>query len=111
MASEKSDWEPVPIGLEPIFRLSCPVEKAHVVGDSGEGMRKIVPITQGGRIESNQVPAFDGAIGMPGGSDYFRTDRFGKTRLDARYFFKLKSGRKSPSLLLSHLASFSPLSL
>ncbi|TKY89418.1 hypothetical protein EX895_001949 [Sporisorium graminicola] len=86
------DWQPVPISLDPIFRLSCPVEKAHVVGDSGEGLRKIVPISAGGTMTSTTVRAFDGAVGMPGGSDYFRTDRFGKTRLDARYFFQLKSG-------------------
>lgn len=89
-----NDWQPVPISLEPIFHLSCPVEKAHVVGDSGEGLRKIVPIPAGGTITSTTVPAFDGAVGMPGGSDYFRIDQFGKTRLDARYFFQLKSGRK-----------------
>ncbi|SPO21519.1 uncharacterized protein UTRI_01006_B [Ustilago trichophora] len=93
MTAKNPDWQPVPIKLEPIFRLSCPVEKPHVVGDSGEGLRKIVPITSGGTITSTQIPAFDGAVGMPGGSDYFRTDRFGKTRLDARYFFQLKSGR------------------
>ncbi len=92
--SNNPDWQPVPITLEPIFRLSCPVEVAHPVGDSGEGLRKIVPITAGGRMTSDTIPAFDGAEGMPGGSDYFRIDQFGKTRLDARYFFKLKSGRK-----------------
>ncbi|EST06074.1 hypothetical protein PSEUBRA_003932 [Kalmanozyma brasiliensis GHG001] len=92
MAGENPDWQPVPISLRPIFRLSCPVETAHVVGDSGEGLRKIVPIPAGGVMTSDTIPAFDGATGMPGGSDYFRTDRFGKTRLDARYFFQLKSG-------------------
>lgn len=95
MSEQHTEWDPVPIKLEPIFRLTCTVETPHVVGDSGEGLRKIVPITAGGTIESIEVPAFDGAVGMPGGSDYFRTDRFGKTRLDARYFFQLKSGRKS----------------
>lgn len=68
-SSSTPDWQPVPISLEPIFHLECPVEKAHVVGDSGEGMRKIVPIPAGGRITSTTVPAFDGAVGMPGGSD------------------------------------------
>lgn len=93
------EWTPPTPRLEPIFRLSCPVEKPHVVGDSGEGLRKIVPITAGGTITSTTVPALDEAVGMPGGSDYFRIDQFGKTRLDARYFFRLKSGRKSsPSI-------------
>lgn len=91
MSPRSSDWQPVPPTLRPIFRLSCPVEPPHVIGDSGEGLRKIVPITPGGSITSD-IPAFDGATGMPGGSDYFRTDRFGRTRLDARYFFRLKSG-------------------
>jgi hypothetical protein len=85
--------EPVEITLEPVFRVTCPVEPAHNVGDSGEGVRKIVPIAPGGTITS-PIAALDGAVGMHGGSDYFRTDQFGKTRLDARYFFKLKSGRK-----------------
>ncbi|SYW79370.1 uncharacterized protein UBRO2_03054 [Ustilago bromivora] len=68
------------------------VEQPHVVGDSGEGLRKIVPITPGGRINSTTIPALDGAVGMSGGSDYLRIDQFGKTRLDARYFFRLRSG-------------------
>ncbi|KAJ1034563.1 hypothetical protein NDA18_001419 [Ustilago nuda] len=85
-------WTPPIPRLEPIFRLSCPVEQPHVVGDSGEGLRKIVPITAGGRINSTTIPALDGAVDMSGGSDYFRIDQFGKTRLDARYFFRLRSG-------------------
>lgn len=92
MSSGNPDWQPVAPTLRPIFQLSCPVEPSHLIGDSGEGVRKIVPITAGGTITSSNIPAFDGAVGMPGGSDYFRTDRFGKTRLDARYFFRLKSG-------------------
>lgn len=88
-----TNLEPVGITLEPVFRVTCPVEPAHTVGDSGEGVRKIVPIAPGGTITS-PIAALDGAVGMHGGSDYFRTDQFGKTRLDARYFFKLKSGRK-----------------
>ncbi|GAK64939.1 uncharacterized protein PAN0_007d3155 [Moesziomyces antarcticus] len=86
-----TNLEPVGITLEPVFRVTCPVEPAHTVGDSGEGVRKIVPIAPGGTITS-PIAALDGAVGMHGGSDYFRTDQFGKTRLDARYFFKLKSG-------------------
>ena len=86
------DWQPILPTLTHIFRLSCPVSAPHVVGDSGEGLRKIVPILPNGTITSHTHPAFDGAIGQPGGSDYFRIDAFGKTRLDARYFFTLKSG-------------------
>ncbi|KAJ1033196.1 hypothetical protein NDA13_001194 [Ustilago tritici] len=56
------EWTPPIPRLEPIFRLSCPVEQSHVVGDSGEGLRKIVPITPGGRINSTTIPALDGAV-------------------------------------------------
>lgn len=85
------DWEPVPLTVTRIFRAECQVDPPNVVGDSGEGLRKIVPITSG-FLASKSIPALDGATIMPGGSDYFRTDAQGKTRLDARYHFKLKDG-------------------
>ncbi|PWZ03350.1 hypothetical protein BCV70DRAFT_197565 [Testicularia cyperi] len=84
-------FEPIVPALQPMFKVWCEVEAAEPVGDSGEGFRKIVPIGRGA-IESDKCPALDGAQLMPGGSDYFRTDQYGKTRLDARYYFKLKSG-------------------
>ncbi|KAI3476119.1 hypothetical protein L1887_62338 [Cichorium endivia] len=49
--------EPVEITLEPVFRVTCPVEPAHNVGDSGEGVRKIVPIAPGGTITSPSQPS------------------------------------------------------
>lgn len=84
-------WEPVPLLVAPVFRAVCRVDPPQVVGDSGEGLRKIVPITSGA-LSSTQIPALDGATLMPGGSDYFRTDAQGKTRLDARYYFHLADG-------------------
>ncbi|KAJ9477405.1 hypothetical protein PHBOTO_000937 [Pseudozyma hubeiensis] len=91
--SSSPDWQPPATSLTPAFYLSCPVETPSVIGDSGEGLRKIVPISAGGLINSTTIPALDGAVGQAGGSDYYRIDQFGKTRLDARYFFTLKSGR------------------
>lgn len=91
MSLSTHEWEPVPLSLAPIFRAECRVDPPNVVGDSGEGVRKIVPITTGS-LSSSAVPALDGAKLMPGGSDYFRTDAMGKTRLDARYYFQLRDG-------------------
>lgn len=89
---------PVPISLRFVFRLTATLATPIAIGDSGQGLRKVVPLT-GGVLESKAdgqlgEGAFDGAQCVGGGADYLTVDARGLSRLDARYVFQLKSGRE-----------------
>ena len=81
------DTEDVPQpGLERVLELDVEVSAPIDIGETGDGLRRIVPI-EGGTV-SGRV---EGHI-LPGGADYqlFRVDR--PTRLVARYAFETADG-------------------
>lgn len=89
---------PVQPSLRFIFRLASNLADPVIIGSSGEGTRKVVSLTTGRlftEIGSQKgLDAFEGAIYLEGGADYLTVDALGDSRLDARYVFKLSSGRK-----------------
>lgn len=92
-------FEPVRPALRPIFRVEAQLQAPATVGNTGMGVRKIIPIIAGvvrspsGSDTDRKCP-FAGAKLLSGGADYFLQDSAGTTRLDARYGFELLSGRE-----------------
>lgn len=82
---ESPDGPPTPT-LEHVFDLDIEVSAPIDIGETGSGLRRIIPIERGrlsGRIEGEV---------LPGGADYqlFRVDR--PTELVARYAFETDGG-------------------
>lgn len=67
--------------------LSVDVGKPLEVGDSGEGLRRLVPIT-GGRAQGQDWRARV----LPGGTDFQLVTATGTARLDARYLLETDAG-------------------
>lgn len=92
--------EPVAPSLRFIFRLRSTLATPITIGDSGQGTRKVIPLT-GGLLyaqpgDKRGEEAFNGAQCIDSGADYLLKDSetTSLTRLDARYVFRLKSGRE-----------------
>lgn len=100
------NYDPARPGLRPLFHVDATLDTPATIGDSGMGVRKIIPIV-GGTIRGpsssdasgQHKNPFDGAQCLPGGADYYVQDSKGTTRLDARYGFKLKSGREYVAMI------------
>ncbi|UZJ50685.1 hypothetical protein CBS101457_000005 [Exobasidium rhododendri] len=91
-----SKHAPVTPSLRFIFRLTSTLAAPIIIGDSGQGTRKVVPLT-GGALKSSVggltgEDAFDEAQCIDGGADFLTVDPNLFSRLDARYVFRLKSG-------------------
>ncbi|MDS0295729.1 DUF3237 domain-containing protein [Halogeometricum luteum] len=74
--------------LEHVFDIDVEVDEPIEIGDTGDGQRRIIPITGGtvsGRIQGHVISA---------GADYqlFRTDR--PTELVAKYAFETNDGSR-----------------
>ncbi|MEO8021818.1 DUF3237 domain-containing protein [Polaromonas sp.] len=67
--------------------LSVDVNKPQEVGDSGEGLRRLVPIT-GGQAKGQDWQARV----LPGGTDFQLITAAGTARLDARYLLETDAG-------------------
>jgi hypothetical protein len=92
--------EPVAPSLRFIFRLRSTLAAPITIGNTGQGTRKVIPLT-GGILTTNVdnlkgESAFEGAQCIDSGADYLLKDSetTSLTRLDARYVFRLRSGRE-----------------
>lgn len=103
---------PITPSLRFIFRLSSTLATPTTIGNTGQGTRKVIPLTDG--ILSTQIKnellgeqAFEGAKCLKSGADYLTKDSetTSMTRLDARYVFQLASGREHDQFVLTENAN------
>lgn len=81
--------EPPPIALDWLCDFHVEVAPAIEVGDTGQGVRRIIPIT-GGQVLPGKHP-FSGRI-LPGGADFQWVVGGDTAHLDARYAIALDDG-------------------
>jgi len=86
--STSSDLPALPVpGLEPVIRLDVRVDAPVEAGMTGQGRRRIIPITHG----TVDGPAFCGTV-LPGGSDVQRIRPDGVAEVEARYILETDAG-------------------
>lgn len=90
---------PVQPALRVISRLASNLASPTVIGANDQGTRKVIPLTTGrlsiSGVDGRDGPeAFDGAICLEGGTDYMTVNALGDACLDARYSWRLVSGRE-----------------
>lgn len=82
--------DPPPPGLALCVRLTVTVAEPVVLGDTGAGLRRMIPIT-GGTLHG---PRLHGRV-LPGGADWqVVRDTEGLTALEARYVVELADGTR-----------------
>src|SRR5690349_4789134 len=79
---------PVP-ALEHVGDLTVLVSSPIEIGDTGAGLRRVIPIT-GGTLSG---PRLAGKV-LAGGADFQRVGRDGVAELDARYALELDDGTR-----------------
>jgi hypothetical protein len=75
------------IALEFVFEAAVTLDPAMILGPTGVGVRRIIPIT-GGTVKG---PALNGTV-LPGGADWQVVRDDGMTEIDARYTLKSDDG-------------------
>jgi hypothetical protein len=75
------------IALEFVFEAVVTLDPAQILGRTGVGVRRIIPIT-GGTVKG---PALNGTV-LPGGADWQVVRDDGMTEIDARYTLKADDG-------------------
>jgi hypothetical protein len=75
--------------LERVADITVSVDAPIEIGDTGPGLRRIIPIT-GGRVDG---PLLRGRV-LAGGADYQLVRTEGVTLLDARYALELDDGTR-----------------
>ena len=78
---------PPEIALEFVFEASVTLDPPQILGRTGIGVRRIIPIT-GGTVKG---PALNGVV-LPGGADWPVVRDDGMTDIDARYTLKADDG-------------------